>query len=104
LSLARKLIKDIRYPEIRGKICRVLPYEKDLISKKFDSKSSLFIKGIHKEWSHKDLFEFFKSFGEITSAKVSLKEDHSSRGYGFVAFQREESAVKAIESVIYTKF
>jgi RNA recognition motif-containing protein len=76
LSLARKLIKDIRYPEIRGKICRVLPYEKDLISKKFDSKSSLFIKGFNKEWTHKDLFEFFKAFGEITSAKVSLSEDH----------------------------
>ncbi|CDW91187.1 cytochrome b5-like heme steroid binding domain containing protein [Stylonychia lemnae] len=97
IYVARKLLKDIRYPEIRGKVCRVMPYEKDLISKKFDSKSSLFIKGFKKDWTHKDLYEFFKVFGEISSAKVSLKEDHHSRGYGFIQFQREESANKAIE-------
>lgn len=94
------MIKDIRYPEINGKVCRVLPYEKDLIAKKFDSKASLFVKGLDKAWTHKDLYDFFKTFGEISSAKVSLNENHLSRGYGFVQFTREEFALKAIESVI----
>lgn len=82
--LARKLLKDIRYPVIGGKVCRVMPYDKDLAKKKFESKGSLFVKGINKAWTHKELYEFFKAFGDISSAKVSLDENHLSRGYGFV--------------------
>ena len=93
------MIKDIRYPEIRGKVCRALPYERELIPKKFESKSSLFVKGFNKDWTHKDLYEFFKTFGEITSAKVSLNEGHLSRGYGFIMYAKEESASKAMEAI-----
>lgn len=82
--VARKLMKEIRFPEIKGKVCRVLPFDKDLNVKKFDTKSSLFIKNLSKDWTHKDLFELFKEFGDILSAKVSLNEEHTSRGYGFV--------------------
>eukprot|EP00347_Sterkiella_histriomuscorum_P011819 403370981 len=97
IYVARKLIKDIRYPVIRGKQCRVLPYEKDLSAKKFDTKTSLFIKGFSKQWTHKDFYEFFKSFGEIVSAKVSLSDGHLSRGYGFVQFAKEEQAQNVIQ-------
>lgn len=72
-------------------------------SKKFDSKTSLFIKGFSKEWTHKDLYEFFKAFGEIISAKVSLNEDHLSRGYGFVQFSKEEFAKRAMDTVSIIK-
>jgi polyadenylate-binding protein len=77
-----------------------LPYDREL--KSFDnntSKASLFIKGLKKDWSHKDLYEYFKPFGEITSVKISLQENHLSRGYGFVLFTREEFAQRALESV-----
>ena len=60
IYLARKLIKDIRFPEIRGKVCRVMPYDKEIAAKKFEIKNSLFVKGFEKSWTHKDLFEFFK--------------------------------------------
>jgi len=100
---ARKLIKEIRFPQIQGKVCRALPYDREL--KSIDnntSKASLFIKGLRKDWSHKDLFEYFKPFGEITSVKISLNENHLSRGYGFVLFTREEFAQRALETVIYS--
>jgi RNA recognition motif-containing protein len=80
-------------------VCRVLPYDKDLTQKKFETKTSLFIKGISKNWTHKDLYEFFKHFGDISSAKVSLDENHLSRGYGFVQFQKEEYALRALQEV-----
>jgi len=57
---------------------------------------------LRKDWSHKDLFEYFKPFGEITSVKISLNENHLSRGYGFVLFTREEFAQRALETVIYS--
>lgn len=81
--IARKLVQDVRYPEIKGKVCRALPYEKDVI-KRVDSNAGLFIKGFGKLWTHKDIFENFKQFGDIISAKVSIDENHMSRGYGFV--------------------
>ena len=73
-------------------MCRALPYEKELTTKKYDSKASLFIKGLQKEWSHKELYDFFKVFGDVSSAKVSLAENHLSRGYGYVMFSKEEFA------------
>jgi len=86
-------------------VCRALPYDREL--KSIDnntSKASLFIKGLSKDWSHKDLFEYFKPFGEITSVKISLNENHLSRGYGFVLFTREEFAQRALETVIFNMF
>jgi RNA recognition motif-containing protein len=84
--VAKKLSQDIRYPEIRGKVCRALPYDKDSAGMKLDPGSSLFVKDIPHDWTHKDLYTFFKEFGEILSAKVSIEESHESRGYGFVQF------------------
>ncbi len=68
--IARKLLKEIRFPEINGKVCRALPYDRE--NRKFDNKASLFVKGLGKEWTHKELYEMFSKFGEITSVKVSL--------------------------------
>lgn len=66
---------------------------------KHDLKASLFIKGLDKEWKHNDLYDLFKDFGEILSAKVSVDADHNSRGYGYIQFSREEDALKAIQLV-----
>jgi hypothetical protein len=70
-GLARKLCQDIRFPEIRGKICRALPYEKDL-HLKVNPNACVFIKGLDLKWTHKDLYESFQEFGEILSCKVSI--------------------------------
>jgi hypothetical protein len=51
--LARKLIKEIRFPEINGKVCRALPYDRDTRNKLDMMKGSLFVKGLGKGWTHK---------------------------------------------------
>ena len=38
----------------------------------------------------------FKGYGDIISCKVSINEDYSSRGYGFVCFRDPESASRAL--------
>lgn len=43
-----------------------------------------------------ELENIFKVYGDIISCKVSLNEDHSSRGYGFVCFKEPENATKAL--------
>lgn len=95
---ARKLVKEIRFPEIGGRVCRALPYERD--ARKYDGKAAIFVKGIEKGWTHKDLFDYMSRFGEISSVKVSLAENYMSRGYGFVLFSKEEFAQQAIAYVI----
>lgn len=39
----------------------------------------------------------FEVCGKIRSLKVSLNSDHSSRGYGFICFEEEESVQRALE-------
>lgn len=68
--------------------------------KRVDSNAGLFIKGFGKEWTHKDIYDNFKKFGDIISAKVSIDEAHQSRGYGFVQFTKEEEAKAALSEVI----
>lgn len=43
-----------------------------------------------------DLENHFKQFGDIISCKVSLNEDYTSRGYGFVCFREPESTARAL--------
>ena len=95
---ARKLCQEIRFPEIRGKICRALPYEKDL-QLRVSPNAALFVKGLDPQWTHKEFYESFKEFGELLSCKVSIDENHQSRGYGFLQYHKEEQAKKAIDNV-----
>lgn len=41
----------------------------------------------------------FKKFGNILSCKVATFDDGKSKGYGFVQFESEESAIAAIEKL-----
>ena len=50
-------------------------------------------------WTHKDLYEAFKSCGTIVSARVSIKDDYTSRGFGFIAFSKKNEADAACEQV-----
>ena len=44
------------------------------------------------------MHEIFENFGEIKSVKVSINEDYSSRGYGFVCYQDVQSARNALSN------
>ena len=57
---------------------------------------NLFIRKISKQVDSKSLEEEFKKYGDIISCKVSINEDHTSRGYGFVCFRDPEAAARAL--------
>ena len=59
--------------------------------------NNVFISKIPKGLEHSDLQSKFEKIGRIKSLKISLNPDHSSRGYGFICFQEEAAASKAVE-------
>ena len=80
---SKKVTEDIKFPELNGKVCRALPYDRDIFrSSELDT--NLFVKGIPKSWTHKELYEAFKEHGEILSCRVSINDAHESRGFGYL--------------------
>lgn len=96
----KEACKALRYFEMAGKPCRALPFDNELTGANIPSLSdnNIFVHKIPKEMSAQQLEDEFSKYGEIKSLKISLNEDHKSRGYGFVCFQESLSAKKALEN------
>ena len=60
----------------------------------------LFVKNIHKDINELELESFFAVHGEILSTKIIYdRADWSSKGFGFVEFEKKADALKAIEAM-----
>jgi polyadenylate-binding protein len=79
-------------------VCRALPFDKELL-RSSQADCNIFVKGFGGKWTHKDLHEAFEQFGQILSARVSIDENHVSRGYGFVQFRNADEATKACQKM-----
>lgn len=59
---------------------------------------NVFVKNLDSSITSAQLQEMFAAFGNILSCKVA-EENGASKGFGFVQFDSEESAAKAIDSL-----
>jgi len=89
----------MRYFEIEDKPCRALPFDKQLLgsNKEKLQNHNIFCK-VPKDMKHEDLHNIFEAHGKIKSLKISLNPDFTSRGYGFICYQEEQSAQIALQS------
>ncbi|CAL5329296.1 unnamed protein product [Camellia sinensis] len=60
---------------------------------------NIFIKNLDKAIDRQALHDTFSSFGNILSCRVATDPSGQSKGYGFVQYDSEEAAQKAIETL-----
>ncbi|EUD68697.1 hypothetical protein C922_01097 [Plasmodium inui San Antonio 1] len=64
-----------------------------------NKKTTLFVFYLPPHWNDQDLYDKFKSFGNLESATVAKKNDKTSKGYGFVVYTDPHSATMAISNM-----
>ncbi len=64
----------------------------------------LYVGNLEYSTTDKELEELFSSEGTVTYAKVVMREDGKSRGFGFIEMGTEEEAKKALEKFNQSSF
>lgn len=90
---ARELLN---FTPINGKPIRIMFSHRDPSIRK-SGHANVFIKNLDPSIDNKALHDTFAAFGTVLSCKVAVDGNGQSKGYGFVQFDQEESAMNAIE-------
>ena len=59
----------------------------------------MLVRNLPKEMDQKALSDLFAKYGNIKSAKLEVFQDGLSRGFGYIQFETQESAEKAIKEL-----
>lgn len=96
---ANTALAALNFTPIDGKPIRIMFSHRDPSIRK-SGQANIFIKNLDSSIDNKALFETFAAFGTVLSCKVAVDNNTGqSKGYGFVQFERDESAQDAINSL-----
>ncbi|CAK7329907.1 unnamed protein product [Dovyalis caffra] len=95
---AARALEVLNFTPLNGNPIRVMYSHRDPSIRKSGA-GNIFIKNLDKAIDHKALHDTFSAFGNILSCKVATDPSGQSKGYGFVQFDSEEAAQKAIEKL-----
>lgn len=94
---AQKALDTMNFDVINGKSIRLMWSQRDACLRK-SGIGNVFIKNLDKSIDNKTLYEHFSPFGMIMSSKV-MTDEEGSKGYGFVHYQDQRAADRAIEEM-----
>ncbi|EEF35258.1 polyadenylate-binding protein, putative [Ricinus communis] len=92
---AANAMKALNFTPLNGKPIRIMFSHRDPSIRK-SGYGNVFIKNLDSTLDNKLLHETFAAFGTVLSCKVAVDSNGQSKGYGFVQFENEESAERAI--------
>ncbi|KAJ7013487.1 polyadenylate-binding protein 8-like [Populus alba x Populus x berolinensis] len=95
---AARALEVLNFTPLNGSPIRVMYSHRDPTIRRSGA-GNIFIKNLDKAIDHKALHDTFSAFGNILSCKVATDSSGQSKGYGFVQFDSEEAAQKAIEKL-----
>ncbi|GMJ09784.1 poly(A) binding protein 2, ARABIDOPSIS POLY(A) BINDING 2, POLY(A) BINDING PROTEIN 2 [Hibiscus trionum] len=95
---AARALEHLNFTPLNGKPIRIMFSNRDPSLRKSGA-GNIFIKNLDKGIDQKALHDTFYTFGNILSCKIATDSSGQSKGYGFVQFDNEESARKAIENL-----
>ena len=93
---AQRAKADLNYKSVDGFEIRI--FFKRLPSE-FKPEANIFVKNIPKNITSRQLEELCQEFGKIASCSIRNDENGISLGYGYVQYEEEESARKAVEAL-----
>jgi polyadenylate-binding protein len=93
---ANKCRLEMNLKKLRGKSVRIMWDERDTTIR-YNTKNNLFIKGIPKKTTPREVYEYFLQFGDISSCKINEDENGNHKGYGYITYYKGEDAQKAID-------
>ncbi|KAH6800468.1 hypothetical protein C2S52_000932 [Perilla frutescens var. hirtella] len=93
VSLTFAALEMLNHAPLKGKSIRIMWYETDPVARK-NNNGNLFVKNLDKSITSARLQEIFSRYGTILSCKVA-EENGISKGFGFIQFGSEGSAIAA---------
>lgn len=87
----------MNYDVLKGRPIRIMWSQRDPGLRK-SGVGNIFIKNMDESIDNKALYDTFSAFGNILSCKV-VCDERGSKGYGFVHFETQEAANRAIETM-----
>lgn len=95
---AARALEVLNFTPLNGKPIRIMYSNRDPTVRRSGT-ANIFIKNLDKAIDHKALHDTFSAFGNILSCKVAVDSSGQSKGYGFVQYDSEDAAQKAIEKL-----
>ena len=94
---ANKCRLEMNLKKIKNKSIRIMWAEKDGAIL-HNVKNNLFFKGIPKNISPRNVYEYFLQFGDISSLKMTEDDNGIHYGYGYVTYYSDEDTIKALDN------